>query len=429
MASSEKFCLVFKVSNPDGDLRHTLLNSTVLEHPRALVLLPAESMMFWTDWGDRAAGIYRGYMDGTNVSCIVSEGVRWPNGITADDQWLYWTEAFSDRIERADFTGGQRSVLMEGLPHPYAIAVFKNDLYWDDWSRMGIFKAPKAGSENNELIVGRLTGVMDLKIFYKGKSRGHNACADQPCSLLCLPQPSHRHTCVCPDGAPTLTMPNGELQCQCPPGYQLQNNTCIKTAHSCLPNQYRCSNGRCISSIWKCDSDNDCGDMSDEQECPTTTCDPSNQFRCVASGSCIPLAFKCDHEDDCGDNSDEEHCESHQCGPGEFTCARGVCIRDAWRCDGDNDCRDWSDEANCTVGHHTCEPSSFQCHTGHCIPLRWKCDGDDDCQDNSDEDPQYCDATPRISKVLGCGMMDLIGGGWEGARCSVACVKGWAPVE
>ncbi|XP_013882871.1 sortilin-related receptor [Austrofundulus limnaeus] len=160
---------------------------------------------------------------------------------------------------------------------------------------------------------------------------------------------------------------------------------------SCLPNQYRCSNGRCISSIWKCDSDNDCGDMSDEQECPTTTCDPSNQFRCVTSGSCIPLAFKCDNEDDCGDNSDEEHCETHQCGPGEFTCARGVCIREAWHCDGDNDCRDWSDEANCTVGHHTCEPSSFQCHTGHCIPLRWKCDGDDDCQDNSDEDSQNCE--------------------------------------
>lgn len=41
----------------------------------------------------------------------------------------------------------------------------------------------------------------------------------------------------------------------------------LQSEHSCLPNQYRCSNGRCISSIWKCDSDNDCGDMSDEQEC------------------------------------------------------------------------------------------------------------------------------------------------------------------
>lgn len=65
---------------------------------------------------------------------------------------------------------------------------------------------------------------------------GHNACADQPCSLLCLPQPGHRHTCVCPDGAPTVTMPNGELQCQCPTGYQLQNNTCVKTGEHILPN-------------------------------------------------------------------------------------------------------------------------------------------------------------------------------------------------
>lgn len=61
---------------------------------------------------------------------------------------------------------------------------------------------------------------------------GHNACIDWPCSLLCLPRPGHRHTCICPDGTPTATTPDGELQCQCPSGYQLHNKTCVKTGET-----------------------------------------------------------------------------------------------------------------------------------------------------------------------------------------------------
>lgn len=60
--------------------------------------------------------------------------------------------------------------------------------------------------------------------------QGHNSCTDQPCSLLCLPQPGQRHSCFCPDGAPIITLPNGDLQCKCPSGYQLQNDTCVKTS-------------------------------------------------------------------------------------------------------------------------------------------------------------------------------------------------------
>nr|XP_008162766.1 sortilin-related receptor isoform X1 [Chrysemys picta bellii] len=380
-----------EVSNPDGDLRFTVLNSSVLERPRALALVPKEGLMFWTDWGDSRPGIYRSDMDGSSASCIVSEGVRWPNGISVDDHWIYWTEAYMDRIERIDFNGMQRSVILDSLPHPYAIAVFKNEIYWNDWSQLSIFRASKYSGSRMEILVGRLNGIMDMKIFYRGKTTGQNACITKPCSLLCLPKSNNSRSCKCPEGVSSSVLPSGEVKCDCPHGYVLKNTTCLKEDNTCLPNQYRCFNGNCINSIWQCDNDNDCGDMSDEKNCPTTVCDSETQFRCQGSGTCIPLSYKCDLEDDCGDNSDESHCEAHQCRSDEFSCSSGMCIRLSWMCDGDNDCRDWSDEANCTAVYHTCEASSFQCHNGHCIPQRWACDGDADCQDGSDEDPVKCE--------------------------------------
>uniref|UniRef100_H3ARQ9 Sortilin-related receptor n=1 Tax=Latimeria chalumnae TaxID=7897 RepID=H3ARQ9_LATCH len=380
-----------EVSNPDGDLRITLLNLTVLERPRALVLVSTKGLMFWTDWGESAAGIYRSEMDGSSITHIVSQGIKWPNGITVDDEWIYWTEAYMDRIERADFNGDRRTVVVSSLPHPFAIAVFKNEIYWDDWSQMAIFKASKYGGSNTEKLADHLSGVMDLKIFYKGKAGGQNACVERPCSLLCLPKANNTRRCACPAGVASTVLPSGDLQCSCPLGYVMKSNICVKVENTCQPNQYRCSNGKCINNIQKCDSHNDCGDMSDERDCPTTTCDPEMLFRCRESGSCIPLYYTCDQEDDCGDNSDEENCEPHQCREDQFTCTSGFCIQNAWRCDGDNDCRDWSDETNCTTFYHTCEASSFTCHNGHCIPNRWTCDGEEDCQDGSDEEATLCD--------------------------------------
>uniref|UniRef100_A0ABI7ZXI1 Sortilin-related receptor n=1 Tax=Felis catus TaxID=9685 RepID=A0ABI7ZXI1_FELCA len=350
-----------------------------------------EWVMFWTDWGDLKPGIYRSNMDGSAVHRLVSEDVKWPNGIAVDDQWIYWTDAYLDCIERITFDGQQRSVILDNLPHPYAIAVFKNEIYWDDWSQLSIFRASKYTGSQMAILASQLTGLMDMKIFYKGKTTGSNACVSRPCSLLCLPRANNSKSCRCPEGVSSTVLPSGDLMCDCPQGYQRENSTCVKEENTCLRNQYRCSNGNCINSIWWCDFDNDCGDMSDERNCPTTVCDLDTQFRCQESGTCIPLSYKCDLEDDCGDNSDESHCEMHQCRSDEYNCSSGMCIRSSWVCDGDNDCRDWSDEANCTAIYHTCEASNFQCHNGHCIPQRWACDGDMDCQDGSDEDPVKCE--------------------------------------
>jgi len=223
--------------------------------------------MFWTDWGDLKPGIYRSNMDGSAVHRLVSEDVKWPNGISVDDQWIYWTDAYLDCIERITFDGQQRSIILDNLPHPYAIAVFKNEIYWDDWSQLSIFRASKHSGSQVAVLASQLTGLMDMKIFYKGRTTGSNACVSRPCSLLCLPRANNSKSCRCPEGVASSVLPSGDLMCECPQGYQRENNTCIREENTCLRNQYRCSNGNCINSIWWCDFDNDCGDMSDERNC------------------------------------------------------------------------------------------------------------------------------------------------------------------
>lgn len=73
------------------------------------------------------------------------------------------------------------------------------------------------------------------------------------------------------------------------------------------------------------------------------------------------MRYKCDSENDCFDNSDEDGCPvsttNATCIPNEFKCGM-KCIPNAWKCDGDIDCNNSEDEIDCPIG--VCDSSQFR---------------------------------------------------------------------
>ena len=86
----------------------------------------------------------------------------------------------------------------------------------------------------------------------------------------------------------------------------LCNSTNLGNAYegimACEPPDFVCANGREVLASWICDGDNDCGDFSDEQNCPF-----DEDFQCQNGGS-VPARWICDGDNDCGDFSDEADC-------------------------------------------------------------------------------------------------------------------------
>uniref|UniRef100_A0A8C4QCV4 VPS10 domain-containing protein n=1 Tax=Eptatretus burgeri TaxID=7764 RepID=A0A8C4QCV4_EPTBU len=247
-----------EVSRLDGSQRKVLLNSPFLERPRSLALAPQQGLLFWTDWGDHAT-ISRATMAGSNPVHIVSTNLHWPNGVALDGDRIYWTDAFFDRIESAKLNGDDRVVLLsQGVPHPYAIAIYKNSMYWGDWERESIFTASKIDGSGIRALLQRLGNILDLKVYHQGSQNGLSACSvsNGNCSHLCLPSGPGQRICTCPNGStPGLPQSSGDVLCD------------ESTLDADCGAQYRCDNGHCINPLWRCDGDNDCLDGSDENNC------------------------------------------------------------------------------------------------------------------------------------------------------------------
>lgn len=67
--------------------------------------------------------------------------------------------------------GTGRRTALESVPHPFAIAVFEDWMFWTDWNHLSIERANKFTGENHTILLNVTQRPMDIHIYHPLKQK------------------------------------------------------------------------------------------------------------------------------------------------------------------------------------------------------------------------------------------------------------------
>ncbi|KAF5291298.1 hypothetical protein FQA39_LY03449 [Lamprigera yunnana] len=179
----------------------TVLVSEGVQNPRSVVLYPQKGLMYWSDWGKRPE-IARAKMDGTEDMSFVANAIYWPNGLALDipNERLYWVDAKLMTLQSINLDGTARRIILENIiKHPYALAIFENEVFWSDWTSNTIESCEKFTGKNHNVIVKEREHIYGVHIYHPAlQSYKRNPCHMSFCSHICLLSGAE-YTCACPE--------------------------------------------------------------------------------------------------------------------------------------------------------------------------------------------------------------------------------------
>ena len=126
--------------------------------------------LYWTD--ARTGRIQRAELDGSDIRTLVS-GLGQPRDLALDRDGgrMYWTDSGSDKIRRANLDGSRvEDLVTGGLKEPFGIAldVAGGKMYWTDWGSDKIQRANLDGSGVEDLVTAGLNEPYGLALDVAG---------------------------------------------------------------------------------------------------------------------------------------------------------------------------------------------------------------------------------------------------------------------